>query len=229
MSSGGWIYHLRALRNGGKRSDSLWAQHRERVESFLKLWNPSRKTLVLVGPSGGYSLPKVFLEGFEQVIAVEPDPLARIIFQKRFGLKNIRWVKVAFPFQNPESFTKEIPVDSSILFCNLLGQLNFRRTSEIKKKLSAFLAPFRWASFHDALSGENLEFDTELAQQERQATLSQMKTWIYPKVSGGTLEVNAHQAPDLFSAGPQTKFYYWQWRINSKRTHLIEGVFHDKT
>jgi hypothetical protein len=226
--SGGAIYHWRAFKHGKMNSHALWAQHRERVEHFLSLWNPQGKNLVLIGPSGGYSLPPAFLDRFENVIGVEPDAMARFIFEKRFS-KNVNWIKEGVDFANLDPLQKLIPADSVILFCNLLGQLTFRRAGGIKKNLAAFLKSYTWASYHDALSGEGLEFDTELSERGKEATLAKMKSWIYPKVSGGTLEVNAHQAPDLFSLTPDAKFYYWQWRITPKRTHLIEGVFHVKT
>jgi len=226
--SGGIVYHLRSLLHGKKGSNALWADHRAGVEKFLMLWNPPEKKLILIGPSGGYSLPKNFLDRFDEIIAFEPDPLARLIFEKRFQLKP-RWITEAVQFHQLDTFSKLIPVGSAVLFSNLLGQLYFKRSSEVQKNLAKILAPFSWASYHDALSGENLEFDTELAETGRKATLSQMKSWIYPKIKGGTLEVNAHQAPDLFAPQSEVKFYYWQWRIHPKRTHLIEGVFHVKT
>ena len=226
-SSGGIIYHLRALLHG-KKSDSLWASHRDQVKAFLSLWNPPEKNLLVVGTSGGYSIPKEFLERFTTITAVEPDSFARVIFERRFGMKP-KWVTQEIDFRNLDSLKALVAPDTAVLFTNLLGQLSFPRAVETKRKLKEVLSQSSWASYHDALSGEHLEFDTELSEKYRQASLAQMKTWIYPKIKGGTLEINAHQGPDLFASEPGNQFLYWQWRITPKRTHLIEGVFHVKT
>ena len=225
MSQSGWIvYHLRAYRFA-KKKDSLWASHQNGVRKFLDAWNPAEKNIVIIGPSGGYSLPKEFLERFENIIAIEPDALARIIFEKRFGLRP-EWIKSGISFQNLESFKKIIPRDSAVLFSNILGQVPLPRISEMKKELKRVLENHSWASYHDAMSGEQLQFDAELAKPFKKASLAEMKQMIYPMVSrASSLIVNAHEAADLFPADEKLKFRYWQWRLTPRRAHLIEGVF----
>jgi len=219
--SGGLFYHFRAWRFCKKNSLNLWWDHQDGVQRFLERWGPKEKTLVLIGPSGGYSLPADFLERFERIIAFEIDPVARLIFEKRFGIKP-QWIKHPFQF---EPFS-DLPADAAILFCNLLGQVPFKNAKKMSLLLEAALKGRSWASYHDAMSGENLEFDTENSTPGKRARLIQMKSWVYPKVNSGTLVVNAHQAPELFERFPNDSFFYWQWRILPKRTHLIEGVYH---
>jgi hypothetical protein len=223
--SGGFVYHLRAFRYAKNTKQALWSSHREGVQKFLQAWNPPEKNLLLIGPSGGYSIPKSFLEKFETITAIEPDFLARAIFEKRFAIKPF-WIKTGISFRNLESFQKIIPENSAILFANILGQVPLPRVSPLQKELKRVLQNHSWASYHDAMSGEKMQFDAELAQPFQKAPLSLMKKMIYPMVAKPTaLTVNAHEAPDLFPADGKLNFRYWQWRLTPKRAHLIEGVF----
>lgn len=225
MSSGGLIYHLRALCYNQASRNALWSQHRTSVEKFLEKWNPPEKTLVLVGPSGGYSLHESFLQKFETVVAIEPDPIARFIFSKRFSI-HVNWVPKALPFHELSKFTEMLPEASAVLFCNLLGQVPLRNLKELRSQLFKILDGHSWASYHDALSGKQVQFDAELLPSPHRATLAQMKATVYPMVNHGTVVVNAHQAPELFHQFQGYPHFYWQWRILPKRTHLIEGLFH---
>src|SRR5262245_55213637 len=80
--TGGLIYHARALRFSAKR----WAPFRREVATWLEGWQPRERALLLVGPSGGYSLSEEFLRRFETVSAIDPDPLSRYIFSLRLGV-----------------------------------------------------------------------------------------------------------------------------------------------
>lgn len=218
-TSGGLVYHLRALRF----QKSLWSRYCEETEKFLNAWNPKAKTLVIVGPSAGYSLSLNFLQRFERLILVEPDILARIFFEVRFGLKP-EWFRRALDFEQPVD-ASAFPEGCAFLFSNVLGQVRIRNSARYAQNLKALVQGHEWASYHDALSGERLEFDTETATH-RKGTLAEMKSWIYLKDSRlTTLEINAHVAPDLFSEKDQLHYHYWQWRLTPRRTHLIEGVF----
>ena len=79
-ASGGLGYHWRAWRYRQHR----WAPFHEAVAGWLEAWTPPARTLVLVGPSGGYALNARFLSRFEQHVVLEPDPLARLLLRRRF-------------------------------------------------------------------------------------------------------------------------------------------------
>jgi hypothetical protein len=79
--SGGLTYQLRALRY----RRGLWAGFHATVAGWLSDWQPNARTLVIVGPNAGHALPPGFLERFEQVIALEPDPIARHLLARRPG------------------------------------------------------------------------------------------------------------------------------------------------
>lgn len=159
--SGGLVYHARALR----ASEGRWKPFRTSIEKWLGEWNPNAKGLLLIGPSGGYSLPTAWLARFERIVAVDFDPLARRIFEGRHRECRIeRWiVEDLFPtgpwgldLAPMRALLNEHP-DHAILFSNVLGQLALdapdeRRIEAGLGQLRALLEGRLWASYHDRLS-----------------------------------------------------------------------------
>src|SRR5438067_1928170 len=142
--SGGTFYHLKAA----LYSHALWDSHRQGVARFLKEWSPKEKVLVLIGPSAGYSLPTDFLSQFESIIAYEPDPVARLIFERRTGLKP-RW-------KGHYLLEENLP-GGAVLISNLLGQLEID-VAEFKPRLLRQLSGREFASYHDIFSGTKVDF-----------------------------------------------------------------------
>ena len=121
-ASGGLRYHLRALRY--RRTQ--WAPFREALARWLANWQPPcRRRLLLVGPSGGHTLPADFLGRFEDVVALEPDPLARLILKRRQAGARLR-------FESLDCLSSSDGMDAlstrfgdrAVLFCNVLGQID---------------------------------------------------------------------------------------------------------
>jgi hypothetical protein len=223
IRSGGFFYHLRALRYKKR----LWSGHLDSTAKFLAEWNPQAKSILLIGPSGGYSIPRGWLERFDTVIAYEPDPIARFIFEWRHGVKP-RWIQRRFPFHSPDPFRRVPDSVGAILFCNILGQIVIPRPESFASHLQKGLEGREWASYHDALSGSRIEFDLEEVRKER-APVNQMKTWVWVQDRSRRLvEVNAHTAPEVFEAWKGLSFSYWQWKIIPDYCHLIEGVFQSR-
>ena len=219
--SGGLFYHLKAYRY----LNHEWKDHRNAVARFLEAWNPKHRKLILIGPSGGYSLPKSFLEKFDSITVYEPDAVARFIFEKRFQLKP-RWIQKPFDFESGV-----LDSDAAILFCNLLGQIPIRSFHRFRPLLLELLKGKEWASFHDAFSAHGIRFDLEKygdllssKSPHSKLQLSEVKSGVHVQGVRTTLELTQHLSFDLFS-GPEYKFYYWEWRLNRKTAHLIEGVF----
>ena len=50
--SGGLVYHLRALRHRHG-----WQPYADRLAGWLQAWSPPCRSLVLIGPSAGWTLP----------------------------------------------------------------------------------------------------------------------------------------------------------------------------
>jgi hypothetical protein len=147
--SGGLSYHVLAW----KYRKTLWQPFRNEVQTWLSLWNPPERELILMGASGGYALPVEFLKRFEKIYYVDPDPIARLIFKWRF-----RGLKIKALRSHPQNLLSPIAKypKAAVLFCNLLGQLPLiLRDAEFRQLQSRFekdLTERSWASFHDIVS-----------------------------------------------------------------------------
>jgi hypothetical protein len=138
--SGGLAYHLSALRFRRSR----WQPFIASVERWLKQdWNPPASELIVFGPSAGWTLPLSFLTGFTRVTAVEPDPLARHLLQRRFAPSlrpTTRLELVADPSLLPwfgartEAFGEFLAgrPGAAVLFSNVLGQIPLLQTASMQ-------------------------------------------------------------------------------------------------
>ena len=78
--------------------------------------------LILLGPSGGWCLPTHgFIQSFSDLIAVDPDPVARTIFMRRIkaGAQQQTWVPSTLERVLPALLTRH--PSHAVLFCNVLG------------------------------------------------------------------------------------------------------------
>lgn len=156
--TGGPVWHGRAA----WRASRAWREFRTQIDHWLTSWPPRKPDLILVGPSGGWCLPNGFLRRFERIVAIDPDPLARVVFHLRHGRElNARGVEVIWRradfFENMDAWLSDYP-DAAILFCNVLGQLRYvcQDQDDLETQLSQLsrrLEGRAWASFHDLLSG----------------------------------------------------------------------------
>ncbi len=216
--SGGLRYHFAAFRHR-----RLWVPFHDRVRDWLTAWQPASRRLVLVGPSGGYALDPAFLARFDDIVALEPDPLARFILARR--RPGIRFEDDA-GFVEPDGFFRlvECHAGAAFLFCNLLGQTLVGQSPDPEARrvwldsLPAALAGQPWASWHDlasttrapdhwpelALAGA-LELDALLARFWR----------------GGELIIHDHDCAGLCPERPRD---YAIWAIRPGQWHLIEWL-----
>lgn len=197
-SSGGVVYHLRAFLN----SPTRWEPFRKQLEHWLLTeWPPQNTQLLLVAPSGGYSLTKKFLCQYQNLCCIDPDPLASMIFKKRFGLKAHWSHKDYFNLTDPKknhdflhhlkeglsSILSDYP-QHDLLFCNFLGQIqNLLVESQLIQRdpkvgpedwtlswsthLKQELTHRHWASYHDIVS-----FQTPQNNVKSQSHVVQQKT-----------------------------------------------------
>ncbi len=84
-AAGGLLYHFTAWRF----RKTLWRSYSEQAAKLLAEWSPDESALVIVGPSAGWNLPAAFLQRFDRVTAIEPDPLARLLLRLRFP--HVQW------------------------------------------------------------------------------------------------------------------------------------------
>ncbi len=232
-ASGGIGYHLAALRY----ASHLWQPFREDLARELarRIESPTETDLVLVGPSGGYCFDPAFLAGFRSLVAVDIDPLAGRMLRSR--VEGARFVRQNFFRKLAEAdwdlvrwlAATPAPPGSTVLFSNLLGQLGFLftgdRLAEVEAGLRrALAAEIPWLSFHDRFSVKLglaprvvLEFRARPGSRE----LADAWTSKWAMTGGAFGEILEHETGEWIAVakGP---FHYLPWRLDSRRTQLIE-------
>ena len=231
--SGGLVYHARALRY----REGLWGPFRTELQHWLERCLPPASELILVGPSAGHCLPTQLLSRFERVFILEPDLLARRILRSRlararlvFEARDLLVAPMLAGGPGLDALLERRPA-ASVLFCNLLGQVQLDLSEEqqlrfqaaFKLRVLPLLVWRCWASFHDrwslardvgepsppTLSFERLPSDPELAAACFGA-------------SGAPLTVVDHGASALFpEAWPRR---YFSWQLTPQALHIVEGV-----
>ncbi len=164
--AGGLRYHLR----GWRYATSLWQPFRLALAEWLYGWQPPERRLVLVGPSGGWCLQPFLFERFDEVICLEPDPIAHAIFRRKLARApldarpKLRFVTDDHLLAEPSRLVElvEREGDVALLFSNVLGQLrpligaetsDDARLAAIRGAVARATAGRSWASFHDRVSG----------------------------------------------------------------------------
>lgn len=238
--AGGLRYHYRAWRF----RTTLWQPFIQPLNAWLAAWAPRSPRLLLIGASGGYCLSEAFLGRFREVDAVDPDPLARHVFLRRFGDRlpgtRITWTpddffgpaRGRFDAGRLGALFDRFP-DHAVLFSNFLGQLPCLYPAAVddpsfgwwRRALAERLRSRDWASFHDRLSGigrlaPGLPPLTIPGPVENE-TLARA---LLSPGAGPTLELLDHQTVDLFPGFENAERHLLLWQIHPGQFHLIEGV-----
>lgn len=216
--SGSLAYHLRAWR----WQNSLWLPFHARVRRWLTDWRPRCGHLVLVGPSGGYDLSRQFLERFERITVLEPDPLARWLLRRRFRGIRFDWQDGEF-LPQAGGFARlaaRFP-DAAFLFCNLLGQDLIGQPPDFDRAVwLAELAPAlrgrAWASWHDRVSTPRQPQRQTSPEYPHEVVLDELLAQFW---EGGELELVDH---DTAGICPACRHRYALWQLAPRAWHLIE-------
>ncbi len=224
--TGGLGWHLKAWRYRQR----LWAGYLQQTKDFLEDWSNRSlepagiRRLVIVGASAGWSLPAGWVQSFDELVLIDPDPLAPRLFGRNHPKpegQHRGWVRQDFRQVLPNLLAG--PKPTAVLFNNLLGQLRLTSqdldaTESQLAELKTQLAAVHWASFHDRLSG-----DWSAALQSAGAMTAEgpldntALTKTYAK--GG--EWLDHLTADVF---PQTSTrWVYPWRITPDRLHVVEA------
>jgi len=230
--SGGLIYHWRAARY----AKTIWAPFRAAVETWLTSWTPPEEKIMIIGASGGYMLPECFLNRFRETLAVDPDPLTRCIFRRRFrSLRGtLRWESrdhFRFSEMSDRPFRDLLDAnpDAAVLFSNLWGQVRFlvdntSRTDDVlrfwQERLPGILAGRSWASYHDRYSGTDHAISKTWFAANRKLSGADLIRSFYNRVPAG--EWVDHLTADFFPAA--SRYDYFLWRFTPHSVHIIEGV-----
>ncbi|MBL8684937.1 MAG: hypothetical protein JNK05_37520 [Myxococcales bacterium] len=246
--TGGLRYHLRARRY----RTTLWAPFARAVSRWLATWNPPERELLLVGPSGGYCLDLVWLSRFERVTVLEIDPLARWIFARRvkraFEAAKLAPPSLAFDRRDhlspragrfviePLRALLEEHTQSSVLFCNILGQLPLLGPDPPEQlpdpppegsyerwlaQLVEALEGHSWASFHDRLSGTirpRAELSLDLSPWRSSEALV---ADLYAETTDETAVLEDHRTSALAPKVPRAQML---WQLDRGVFHLIEAL-----
>jgi hypothetical protein len=229
------VYHARALRY----RDGLWAPFRVALADWLERCLPPNEELILVGPSGGHCLPLTQLSRCRRLVALEPDALGRLILQLRVAParlevehRDLLLAPLLSGARGLDTVLERRP-RASVLFCNLLGQVQIeladeqqaRFQLEFERRLLPLLARRRWASFHDrwSLDREQRAYappPTTLAFDRRPSD-DELGDALFGAASAPVTAFD-HGASALFpEAWPR---HYFSWQLTPHALHVVEGV-----
>lgn len=174
-ASGGIVYHARAARSLNRllNPHGSWNPTRRHVSSWVKSWVELHKfkTLILVGPSSAYLMAPEAWSSAENLIAIDPDHIAKWVFRFRNSHAqprppHVQWIhrRDLLPYfsEKPDTlhqFLKNYdPQTVGILFFGCLGQMAFhqaefkRPEAEARDILLDATRNFNVASLHDVAS-----------------------------------------------------------------------------
>lgn len=221
--SGGLTYHLRAW-----RSQKAWRPFRDAIASWLAEWKIEKDELILIGPSGGYTLPREWLQGFRKIHAYDADPLAGLFFRRQhpqanaeFHREDVFWQKDRLSSAKLDEIVSRHP-RAALLFSNVLGQVLLEGRADegewrrFLKKLGALLATREWASYHDLYSVAGLP------RSKHEETLNRFReSKSVNAFERGT--VTDHLLTDVEWPKASAKTIFG-WSLTDRDLHLVEAV-----
>ncbi len=200
----------------------------------------------MFGPSAGWHLPASFLGRFEKLDCIDPDPLARWIFLRRFRGMNIDWHFDDYLGGDQAAARGPLDIDrlgqlfadfphTAFLFPNVISQISglFAETVYAvdepprasahfvawKSALAGHLAGRSWACFHDRLSASAppLIADGDLVHEVNSAELAQL-AWGHLDVA-----IDAYDAlTDGIAADLPRRLMVWQREPGM--FHVVEAM-----
>ena len=195
---------------------------RDAVAGWLAAWQPPCERLVLVGPSAGHTLPIERMHHFAEIIALEPDALARRWLSRRARGRPLRFERIdVLRGTAPLRPLAEAFPDAAILFCNVLGQVRPPGGGRWHGPLADQLVGRHWASYHDVVSTTVRPRAGAAARAFADDPLETVLAHFWP---GGELALIDHETFRL--AGPGHAADYALWQLTPAHTHLIEWVVH---
>ncbi len=233
--AGGLRYHARALL--GVR---MWAPYRNTLGSWLAEFEPGVKRAVLVGPSAGYSFSDAFLQRFDSLTVLEPDPIAGFLLKRRLRALGVARVHVETRDQliqplldGSAGLAERLSADPELclIFGNVLGQTRFLRSeTEFERFKAAFqervlplLASRAWLSFHDRLSGPLApEFRAPYRTTQRLDDAAVLRELYAADAPGAPVELFDYHTDDFFPSTLPHAYFHWQ--IDRTHHYLVEAV-----
>jgi hypothetical protein len=234
-ASGGLAYHLLAL-----KSQKRWLPYTIEVKRLISIWLQSlprqTKQIILVGHSGGYSLPVNELKKFE-LICIDTDVLSHSILNFKLHQKftsreqdrhyTTDWFVAESVRNDPSNpfikLLREHP-NAAICFCNIWGQIGV-----ISKDAENILALWdsqlkqeqkirSWFSYHDRYSADlNQPESFKTTTSNKKLSLSELKELYFENAKA---VINDHLTEAIFHNQPN--YVYLNWNLKRRTYHLIE-------
>jgi hypothetical protein len=121
---------------------------------------------------------------------------------------------------------------ASLLFCNLLGQLQLGLTDEeqaawraaFRGRIGPELASRRWASFHDRWSMDRRASASPLPVElrfEHAPSDDELGAALFGS-AGASVEVLDHETSDLFPEAAPRRYFTWQ--LTPTALHVVEAL-----
>ncbi len=231
--AGGLRYHFRGFR----LSETLWAPFRFALAEWLYGWEPPEKKLVIVGPSAGWCVQPFFFERFDEVLCLEPDPVAHFLFRRRLAKApleprpRLRFDREDRLLADPHALSRllEAEGDAAVLFSNVLGQVRVllgasapddARLAGVRRAVHDAIQGRSFASFHDRVSGELEPALEGRLEAERRLSDDEIRERLYATVApdGSTPPpLLDHLTAGFFPEGRSHAYFTWQ---------LLPGLFH---
>ena len=241
--AGGLRYHARGFRY----AKTLWYDFRFALAEWLYAWQPPERRLVLVGPSAGYCFQPFFFERFEEVLCLEPDPVARALFSfrlRRAPLETqprLRFEAADLLLGDPERFRARLEAegDVAVLFSNIVGQFRVllgaasahdERLARLREAILPAIGARSYASFHDRVSGALVPVLDGAAIFDRRLDDREVVEQFYAAEDDPDAMIRDDgSAPllDHLTAGffPQERPHaYFSWQLMPGIHHLIEAT-----
>ncbi|HEY3498787.1 MAG TPA: hypothetical protein VGK73_29050 [Polyangiaceae bacterium] len=242
--AGGIRYHARGFRY----AERLWAPFRWHLGEWLYDWDPPEKKLVLVGPSAGWCIQPFFFERFDEVLCLEPDPLAHFLFRRRLARApldarpRLRFEATDQLLEDPSRFgallEREGP--AAVLFSNIVGQVRVLlgtadadepAFTAVREAVQHALRGRSWASFHDRVSGDPEPDLPAVYVSDARLDDAEIIELFYPVLEGrparaidrrGRRELLDHLTADFFP--PERPHCYFSWQLLPGQFHLVEAT-----
>jgi hypothetical protein len=241
--AGGLRYHARGFRY----AKTLWYDFRFALAEWLYAWEPPERRLVLVGPSAGYCFQPFFFERFEEILCLEPDPVARRLFAFRLGRApletrpRLRFEARDLLLDDPGLFAARLEAEgeAAVLFSNVVGQFRVLtgassaddpRLARLRDELLPAIGPRSYASFHDRVSGGTEPVLDGALVVDRRLDDREIVEHFYPGNDDVDAMIRAdgsgplldHLTADFFP--PDRPHAYFSWQLLPGVFHLIEAT-----
>jgi hypothetical protein len=219
--SGGLVWHWRALTRRHR-----WQHFIQPLDQWLRAWPQQSDALLLIGASAGWCLESGFLQRYRHIHAIDPEPLAQVLFRLRHG-KALRESASELHWRQQDAIADlrqllQRHQGQDVLFSNMLGQHGFHRpsTDQAESEISELkqeLMNFNWASYHDRLSGRQRLNDDTLRSRTLPAGLDAVAL-------ARRLGLQGEWADHLTSQVLPVKQdrLYLPWQLTAERLHWVE-------